>query len=617
MPNAERRSYEFGPFRIDTAERLLFRGQEMVPLTPKVIDTLLVLISSPGSLLDKDEILELVYPGIHVEENAVAKNISALRKVIGDECIQTIAKRGYRFVAEVREVAAKGAKEEPVDAAGDRINPLIPVGLSILAVIVIVIGVWKYPGIKGIVSPGNPGIHSLAVLPLDNLTQNPAQEYFTEGMHEELINTLAKVEALRVISRTSAMTYQGAHKPLPQIARELNVDAIVEGSVLQSGNRVRIAVQLFGKDDKQLWAQSYEGDLRDVLALQGEVAGAIASEIQIKVTPQDKRRLQKVRQVSPESYLAYAHGRYYWNKRTPEGFQKAANYFQQAIAEDPSYAPAHSGLADAFSLSGSIGADVFPPNQVMPKAKAAALEAVRLDGNLAEGHTSLAYVKLSYDWDLEGANREFQQAFELNPGYATAHHWRAHYWLAKGKPDQALAEIRQAEVLDPFSFIISMGVGWDLYHARLYNQAIEKYRATLDLNPDFPLTHCVLGMALVENKSYTDALAEFNRALALPGSLSFALANIARTQALSGKLAEARQVLAQLQASAHQRYVPAIYLAGVYAALDENDKAITWAQKAYEERSDYMVYLKTEPAVDSLRSDPRFQRLLDRIAAGH
>jgi TolB-like protein/DNA-binding winged helix-turn-helix (wHTH) protein/Flp pilus assembly protein TadD len=619
MPNLEKHFYEFGPFRIDTQERVLYRGEEMIPLTPKAVDTLLVLIASRERVIDKDELLKSVWPDTYVEEGALAKNVSALRKALAggtDEYIATVHKRGYRFVAAVRDLAP--VKDVPTSVPGPnprkwfkRLVWVIP------AVLLILLAVPAYRWFVGLFPAGTRRIMSLAVLPLDNPSKDAAQEYFTEGMHEELINTLEKIEALRVISRTSAMIYKGAHKPLPQIARELNVDAIVEGSVLLPEKRVRITVALFeGKTEKQLWAQSYERDLRDVLALQAEVASAIAREIQVKLTRQEKQRLAQTRQVDPESYLAYSYGRYYWNKRTPEGFQKAIEYFQRAIAKDLTYAPAHAGLADALALLGSIGSGALAPKQVMPKAKEAALEAVRLDDNLAESHTSLAYVKLSYDWDLEAAAREFRRAIELNPSYATAHHWYAHYFLARGQTQQAVAEVERAQTLDPLSFIINVGVGWCYYHARQYDKAIEQYRKTLDLNPDFPLTYCTLGMAYVQKKSYEEALAEFNKAKALPGSPAFAVANIAGTYALSGRRTEARRLLAELRKAASQQYVPAIYVAAVYAALDENDQAMTWVQKAYDERSDYIVYLRTEPSFDSLRSDPRFQHLLQLVGSG-
>lgn len=622
MTKTEKHLYEFGPYRIDTVERLLLRDGETIPLTPKAADTLLALVANPSRVLDKDELMRIVWPDTFVEEGALARNISALRKALGDDIegsqyIETIPKRGYRFVAPVKDISALTQMQPDGDTQTSPRNRMRwAAGLIAVALLILAAGLTYSRFIHpSQTAPVN--IASLAVLPLDNPSNDAAQEYFADGMTEELINSLAKIEALRVISRTSAMTYKGVkNKPLPRIARELNVDAIVEGSVLQSGNRVRITVQLFeGKTERQLWAQNYEQDLRDVLALQGEVASAIAREIRIQVSPKERQRLAQSRRVNPEAYLAYSYGRYCWNKRTPEDFQRGLEYFQRAIAKDPSYAPAYAGLADAYALLGSIGSDVRPPNEVMPKAKQAALEAVKLDDNLAEGHTSQAYVRLSYDWDLAAAEHEFKRAIDLNPGYATAHHWYAHYFLTKAQPEQALTEVKRAQVLDPLSFSINVGLGWCLYHARRYDEAIEQYRSTLAIDPNFSLAHCTLGMACVQKQLYAEALAEFNKALTLPGSRSFALANIARTYALSGKPAEARQVLRELENSASHQYVPAMYIAAIYAALGEGDRSIRWIQKAYEERSDYMVYLRTEPSVDRFRSDPRFQYLLKLIAA--
>ena len=629
MVNSEKHLYEFGPFRMDSVERLLLCGSEKIPLTPKAADTLLVLVANSGRVLEKDEIIKSVWPDTFVEEGALARNISTLRKALGDgiedfRYIETIPKRGYRFVAPVKDLAtpSKGAGDLPDTTDQlDRKSPhgrrvwltawIVGAALIILAAIA-AFSFWRQ-------SHTRPVIRSLAVLPLDNPSHDLAQEYFADGMTEELINSLAKIEALKVISRTSAFTYKGVkNKSLPQIARELNVDAVVEGSVLQSGKRVRITVQVFdGKSERQLWVQSYEEDLRDVLALQGQVASAIAREIRVQLTPQEQQRIARSRQVDPEAYLAYSYGRYWWNKRTPEELQKGIEYFHDAIAKDPSYAPAYAGLADAYSLLGSIGSDVLPPSEVMPKARAAALQAVKLDDNLAEAHTSLAYVRLSYDWDLSSAEREFKRAIDLNPGYATAHHWYAHYFLASAQPERALAEMRRAQVLDPLSLSITVGLGWCLYHAHRYDEAIQQYRSTFAIDPNFSLAHSTLGMALVQKHSYDEAVAEFNKALALPGSHSFALANIARAYALSGRPEEARKVLRNLERSARQQYVPAMYVAAVYSALGESDPSIRWIEKAFEERSDYMIYLQTEPSVDGLRSDPRFHDFLKIISPRH
>ncbi|HUI57131.1 MAG TPA: winged helix-turn-helix domain-containing protein, partial [Bryobacteraceae bacterium] len=432
MPDFGKGSYAFGPFRIDPVERLLYRGDEMIPLTPKVADTLLALVSNAGRVLEKDDLIKMIWPDSFVEEGGLARNISILRKVFeegtegGTQYIETIPKRGYRFVglaADVPPVEPKPAVQ-PGAKRHNRWEWAIPVLLLVAALLI---------GYYRLRQPVR--INSLVVLPLHNLANDAA---FTDGMHEALINALAKIESLRVISQTSAMAYQGIKKPLPVIARELNVDAVVEGSVQQAGGRVRVNVQLFeARAERPLWANTYDSDLHDVLALQSQMAAGIAHEIQLTLTPREKERLADSRRVDPEAWLAYARGRFYWNKRSPESIQKGIEYFQNAIAKDPGYAAPYAGLADAYALLSSNGADALPPLKAMPLAKAAALKAVELDDRLAEGHTSLGYVRLSYDWNLAAAQREFQRATELNPGYATAHHWYAHYWLAMAEPEKA------------------------------------------------------------------------------------------------------------------------------------------------------------------------------------
>ena len=598
MAGLEKRAYEFGPFRIDTIERLLFRSGEMVPLTPKAVDTLLALVANHGRMLEKDELMKLIWPDSFVEEGGLTRNISILRKVFeegGSEYIETIPKRGYRFLAPVQEVAATVPKRRGL--------------LLVILLVLALIGVGYFRFVQAKTS----GIGSLVVLPLQNPSNDPAQEYFSEGMTEDLINALARIEALRVISRTSAMTYKNANKPLPEIARELNVDAVLEGSVVQSGGRVRITVRLFDKAEKQLWAQDYQQDLRDVLTLQNEVASAIAGEIRVKLTPREKNSLAASRSVNPEAYLDYSYGRYYWNKRAPDDIQKAIDYFQRAISKDSNYAPPHAGLADAFAQLGSVGIDALRPEEAMSKAKAAALQAVKLDDALAEGHASLAYARMSYDWDLDAAQREFQRAVQLNPGYATAHHWYAHYFLARNQPEQAIAEIKRAQSLDPLSSIINVGMGWCLYQARRYDEAIQQYRSTLDLNQNFSLTHCTLGMAYEGKHQYQDAISEYNKALTLPVSRPFALTGLGRSYALSGERGRAAGVLDELERTAQHQYVPAVYFAGIYSALGDSDQSVNWLRKAYDERSDYMVYLRTDPWADSLRGDSRFKELLQRI----
>jgi TolB-like protein/DNA-binding winged helix-turn-helix (wHTH) protein/Tfp pilus assembly protein PilF len=606
----EKRSFEFGPFRIDTVERLLFRGKETVPLTPKVADTLLVLLSSAGRIVEKDDLMKAIWPDSFVDEGGLARNISALRKALGDgageaQYIETIPKRGYRFVGTLKPEPAETALQSPPVRRKKPRWLLAAAGAVALAALALVGAWWAY----------RPQRLSLIVLPFKNLSNDSTQEYVADGMTEGLINALARIEALRVISYTTANTYKGAGKRLPQIARELNVDFAVEGGVVHSAGQVEIKVQLFdARADKQRWSGNYPGELRNVLDLESEAAASIADEIR-GTTPGEKEQLPHSRPVDPAAWLDYSHGRSFWNKRTAQGIQGAIEYFNRAILKDANYALAYSGLADAYALLGSTGADAAPPSEVMRQAKEAAQKAVKLDPALAEGHTSLGYVMLSYDWDLKGARREFDRAIALNPGYATAHHWFAHYWLAMGQPAKALKESLKAQSLDPSSPVINVGVGWCFYHGRRFDEAIKEYRAALEISPDFGLAHAVLGMALEHSGAYAQAIEEFNKASQWKASPSFVLAGLGCAHALAGHAREARQALDQLDEAARKEYVPAVYHAAIWAALGDKDRGIEWTRKAVEERSDYVVYLGTEPWADPLRSDPRFQQILQEVKA--
>jgi TolB-like protein/Tfp pilus assembly protein PilF len=455
-------------------------------------------------------------------------------------------------------------------------------------------------------------IQSLVVLPLENLSGDPEQEYFADGMTDALISDLAKISALRVISRTSAMRYKGTDKPVPQIARELNVDAIVGGSVLRAGSRVRISAQLIrAASDRHIWSDSYERELRDILALQSEVARAIAGEVRVKLTPQERVRLASTRQVNPEAYEAYVKGRYHWNKRTEEGFYKALEYFQQAIEDAPTYARAYAGLADSYSLLAEWG--LRPPQEVFPKAKAAALKALELDETLAEAHASLAYVREYHDWDFSGAEREYERAIELNPGYATAHQWYALALLETGRVDEAAAEIARARELDPLSLIINVCVGLVQHAACQYDRAIEEYHKVLELDPDFAFAHLALAWAHEQKGRYEPAIAELRRALTLSDGAPQYLACLGRTYALAGMDEEARKMLDELNGLSERRYVSPINFAYVYTALRDEDEAFEWLEQAYEQRDDGLLDLKMDPFYDPLRDDPRFDDLLRRI----
>src|SRR5580700_2645529 len=501
----------FGTYEVSLQSGEVRKSGLRIRVQQQPMKLLQILLERPREVVTREELRRRVWPDESFGDFDQALNIAVakLRSALGDSAenprfIETLPKRGYRFIAEVSVVGADVRSKKPESVAEDlpatepaqklqvAASAVVPqrrrwttrrvivalalvVSLSILALLLI------HPR-------GHPpmGIHSLAVLPLDNLSGDASQNYFADGMTDELITDLAQISALRVISRTSVMVYKGARKPLPQIARELNVDAVVEGTVLHSGNQVRITAQLIeASTDKHLWSQSYEGELRDTLALQNRVASAIADQIRINLTPQEQAVLKSAKAINPEAYESYLKGRYFWNKRTADGLKVALAYFKQAIEEDPKYAQAYSGLADTYALLGDWQYAVMTPKEAYPKAKAAALRAVELDSTLGEAHNSLAFVLDGFDWDFDSAGREFQRAIELNPGYATAHHWYAWHLSLLGRYDQAIAEMRKAENLDPLSLIINADLAELLVLAHSDDESIRQSHKTIEMDPNF------------------------------------------------------------------------------------------------------------------------------------
>jgi Flp pilus assembly protein TadD len=417
---------------------------------------------------------------------------------------------------------------------------------------------------------------------------------------------------LRVISRTSAMAYKGARKPLPEIARELHVDAVVEGTVLRSGEQVRITAQLIqASADSHLWADSYEGNLRDTLLLQKKVAQAIADRIRIELTPGEKAGLRTLKVVDPQAYEDYLKGRYFWNKRTGDGLRKAIDYFNEAIAKDPNYAPAYSGLADSFALAGDWQYAVMTTKEALPKAKAAAMKALELDNTLSEAHTSLAFCLEGFDWDSETAESEFRRAIELSPGYATAHHWYAWHLALIGRKSDALSEMRKAQNLDPLSLIINADLAELLLIEGSPDEAIDQSRRTIEMDSSFALAHNQLGQAYLEEHKFPEAISELQKAVQLSGGSPTCIANLARAFAESEKRTEAAALLNELKARSSRGYPYAAELASVYTALGDKDDAMASLEKGYEERFNPGVLLR--PAFDPLRSDPVFQDFERRI----
>jgi serine/threonine protein kinase/tetratricopeptide (TPR) repeat protein len=479
-------------------------------------------------------------------------------------------------------------------------------GISSLLVVLLgtILARWK-----GLFLTPDAGIRSLAVLPLENNSKESEQDYFAQGMTDALINEMSKVSALRVISRTSVMQYKGTNKTIRQIAQELKVDAVLEGSVLRVGNEVRITAELIdARADRNLWGNSYEGELSDVLSLQSDVAQAVVREIKITLTPQEKVVFAKSQKIAPELYDTYLRGQFYLGERTPESLQKAVGQFQKAIALDPNYALAYAGLADGYGLLGLY--DVYPVREILPKAKAAALKAVQLDDTLAEAYTALAWITWSLDWDWEGAEKFYQRAIQLSPSYASAHQFYALYLGSMGRRKESLSEIKRAQSQDPLSPIINSNVAWCYYLARDYESAIQQARSTLDLHPDFAVAHEYLGQAFAEESRTKEALAEFEKlgeeSPTDPSAKSYA----AYTYGRSGNSSQALANLRALEEQSKTKTVPAYYFAIGYAGLDDQTTALQWLQKSFGERDGHLVNLKVHPAFDRLRANPRFQQLL-------
>jgi len=455
-----------------------------------------------------------------------------------------------------------------------------------------------------------PPVRSLAVLPLESLSGDPSQVYFADGMTDELITELGQISALRVISRTSVMPYKTVHKAMPQIARELGVDAVVEGTVLRSGEQVRITAQLIrAPADEHIWAHSYVGNLRDTLALQTAVARSIADEIRISLSPQEEAALKRSKAVNPEAYEAYLKGRYFWNKRTAESLNKAIQYFNEAISRDSKYAQAYAGLADCYALLGN--SDLLNPREAYSKAEAAASKALELDDSLGEAHSSLAFCLSAYEWKWEAGEKEFLRAIALNPGYATAHQWYAMQLRALGRFDEALTEIKKAESLDPLSLIISADVAEILFAARRYDDAVQQSQKALDLDPEFAIAHFELGQALAQKRTFNTAIEELQKANNLSGGDATCTAVLAYAYAASGSIDEARKMLSELRTMPSGRFSYPADEALIRASLGENDQAVALLEKTYNTHFDAQVL--RSPAFDALHSDPRFLAILHRM----
>jgi TolB-like protein/DNA-binding winged helix-turn-helix (wHTH) protein/Tfp pilus assembly protein PilF len=644
------RILHFGVFEVDLKAGELRKHGLRLKLPEQPFQVLSVLLENPGEIVTREELRSRLWPGDtfvdfdHGLNNAVMR----LREVLGDASenprfVETIPRRGYRFIAPVAGSFPPASSTIPPEIANGHISPdpakpqladRLPAAVqsgtagrqwppavrwvlvSVTSLLVCVLSTtvfyqYRRKSAGKIVAPQSK---SLVVLPLENLSGDKDQEYFADGMTDDLIANLAKIRSLRVISRSTAMSYKGTHKPLSQIASELNVDAVVEGTVLRVGDRVRITAELVQvPTDRHLWADTYESQMGNILALQNRVSSAIVNEIRINLTPEDEERLAKNLAVAPEAYENYLKGRYYWNKRSDENLTRAIGYFEEATHQAPQYSLAYAGLSDCYAI---ISAEIFgtmSPAQAAPKAKAAALQALGIDPTLAEAETSLATVKFNYDWDWNGAAEGFTHAIQQNPSYATAYQRYSLYLMAMGRPEDSFGQIMKARELDPLSISINFSLGWRLYMARQYDRAIQQLRNTLEMDSSYELPHLVLGLAYGQKGDFALAIPELRKAVSLSHGTPLMVSALANAYARSGNKVEAEKLLAELVATSRKSYVSPYYFAIVHVGLGEDEKAIDWLEKAYSDRSNGLVFLKMEPSLDKLRSNPRFQQLQQKL----
>ena len=555
--------YEFGPFRIDASERQLLRDGEVVPLTPKVFDVLLALVQNSGHILSKDEVMRTVWPDTSVEEGNLARNISTLRSALGErprdnQFIETIPWRGYRFIGAVRKVHHQDQR---------------------------------------------PAIDSIAVLPFRNVSGDSKTEYLADGITESLITNLAHLTRLRITSRNSAFRFKGRDLDATMIGRELRVQAVLMGRMTQTEDMLSISVELINAtDDRHIWGAQYIRQPADLLAAQETIAREIAEKLRIEISGPQNQLLAKRHTQNSEAYLLFLKGRFHFNKLTPDGVQKGAEYFQKAIELDRNYALAYTGLADCHTYLAN-----------RDEARQAISKALELDNELGEAHASLGFFRFLYDWDFEGAEDELAQAIALSPNYAEAHHWYAIYLANVGRHEEAFREAEMAVERDPLSLLMNMTAALNFYTGREYDQAIAQLEKVIEMDSNFPAAHSVLGCVYTQKEMYEAALAEFGKVLILVNGVPPVEASVkvimAQAFARWGKKDEALKLLDEVAAVPTSAYS----VAGVYGALGNKDKAFEMLNQAYDEHDMQLVSLKVDPALDDLRDDPRLGDLIQRV----
>jgi adenylate cyclase len=575
VPHPLTQFYEFGPFCVDASQRLLARDGTPVPLTPKIFDTLLHLLRRSGTALSKDELMNAIWPDTVVEENNLNQNISILRRVLGDgrtehRYIATVPGHGYQFVAEVK-------------SSRERSSPL-----------------------------GSANGASIAVLPFANLSTDVSNQYFCDGLAEELINALTKLEQIRVVARTSAFSFRGRETDIREIGRKLKVSTVLEGSVRKSSNRLRITVQLINAaNGYHLWSERYDTEMQDIFDVQDEITLAVVGALKLKLLGKEKSAILKHHTENSKAYLFYLKGQYYRWKTAPDEFRKCCDYFEGAVNADPAFALGYFGLNSYYGYGSAWG--VLHPGEGWPKAHAALTKALELDGTLPEAHLSLAAFLLVHDRNWAGAEKEIKRVLSLNPKLAEIHHLYSFYFLTLGRFDRAITEGRRALESDPLSLIYGRSLGMCLYVARRYDEAVAQYHETLELDPSNVSLHELLGNAYERQGRYGEAIAEWQKTAVLTGEheLAASLGRICAEGDLARAVCERARRGLELANDRTRRseYVPAIEYARAWLSIGDSEKAFCWLEKAVSERNAFSLLLNSDPFYDNLRADERFEQL--------
>jgi len=636
----------FDRFELDLRAGELRKGGIRIRLQEQPLQVLQALLEKPGEVVTCEELQKRIWPadtfvdfdhGLHAAVNKLRTALSD--PAIRPRYVETVQRRGYRFIGKVDSLdepppAPREINNVPTPKPKRRVwnswTGMLGGFMAAIAIVAALIAGNVYGLRDWIFKTTTPhSFRSLAVLPLENLSGDSKQDYFADGMTEELITQVSKFGNLKVISRTSVMQYKGSKKSLPQIAGELHVDAVVEGAVQLVDNRIRITAQLVdGATDEHMWAETYDRDLSNVLLLQSEVAADIAKQIDLELTPQQQLRFKaSAHPVNPDAYQSYLLGRYYWNMRTGAGLAKAGQYFADAIQKDPNFALAYSGQADYFAYLTVLGGpEIMKPRDAMAQARTAATKALKLDDSLAEAHASMGNILHNYDWNWAAAEGEYKRAIELNPNYAMAHHLYAHLLIETGRKEESLAEARRALELDPYSPFVNNGLARQYYLSRDYEKASAQCLIGLQLSPEYFPARIQLALAYEQTGKLPQAISELEQAAGLmagnggppnstqpPLDIPVVHALLGHAYAVSGRTTDARRELSKLQAAATKRYIPPSYFALVWMGLGDNKQALTWLDRGYKDRSEHMLYLGLEPLVDPLRADPQFVSLLKQV----